>query len=943
FVLKEPDGSGDAARFDELYVNLEAESIFRAAPVVGAIRLERPWVHLVRSAGNHYNYTDLVEEFLNKPDTEPKPHYALHNIQVSGGRIDFDDRPTGRRHVVSDLDLGIPFLSNLPSKLDVYVQPALSAKVNGAPFAIRGKARPFSDTREATVAINLHDVDLTGYFDYVPMQLGFKLPAGRLDTELVVAFSQPPDKPMALDVSGSAGLREVETVGRDGKPLVKFKALQVAVHSYDVLRGKLALDTLRLDAPEANVRRQRNGHLNLEALAPASTHAAPAASHASGKGAKPAEGFGFGIGELKLTDGRLDIVDELPAKPFHTEIEGLNLSLRKVGNQGGAPGAMEIALRTSSGEEFKEHGTLGLTPLAVKGELQLSHLRPGNYAPYFAPFINLAVEDGKLDASGKFAVSMAGGKLQANASALNLALSGLRLAQPGEKAPLFTLAALDVSGGEFDLAKRSITLGELKTSAGKLLVVHDQDGKLNLGKLLPPAPSASAAPARPSAKAEVPWTVTLRKLAVEGYGVRLEDRAARRGIPLVLEPIALTADNLSTLKGARSNIAFKAGINRKGSANIGGTMALAPLQAALKLDVNGLELVPLQPFFGERLNVLVTRGALSAKGSLNYAAAAHAGAGDKAGFRGNLGVNNLAVIDRGNSADLLKWKSLVVGGVNAALGSGPFSLEVADVALNTFFARLVINPDGTLALQKLVKTADVPDTAAARSGAAVVAPAPTSPLASAPAYRVKVDKVRFIGGAVNFSDYFIKPNYSANLADINGSITGLSSEAGTTAGVELKGKLDGYAPVEVVGKVNPLAREVYLDLGAHAKGMELSGLTPYSERYAGYAIDKGKLSMDIRYSIENRLLKAENHLFLDQLTFGQRVESPDATKLPVLLAVALLKNSRGEIDINLPVGGSLDDPQFSVGGIIFQVVMNLLAKAVTSPFALLGSMFGDSE
>jgi len=194
---------------------------------------------------------------------------------------------------------------------------------------------------------------------------------------------------------------------------------------------------------------------------------------------------------------------------------------------------------------------------------------------------------------------------------------------------------------------------------------------------------------------------------------------------------------------------------------------------------------------------------------------------------------------------------------------------------------------------------------------------------------------------VVFSDLFVRPNYSANLTNVAGSVSAMSvKQAGDVA---LTASVDGTAPVEVQGRIHPFASEFSLDLAAKARDIELPPLTPYSVKYAGYGIEKGKLTFDVRYRVENRKITAENRLVLDQLTFGERVESPTATKLPILRAVALLKDRHGVIDIQLPISGSLDDPQFSVGGLIGGVIANLLTKAVTAPFALLASAFGGGE
>ena len=208
---------------------------------------------------------------------------------------------------------------------------------------------------------------------------------------------------------------------------------------------------------------------------------------------------------------------------------------------------------------------------------------------------------------------------------------------------------------------------------------------------------------------------------------------------------------------------------------------------------------------------------------------------------------------------------------------------------------------------------------------------------------VKIGKITLQGGAVRFTDNFVKPNYTANLRKIGGSVTGLSTEPGSVADLALRGSYDDVAPLSLTAKINPLSAKPYLDLQAEVKGIEMTSFSTYSGKYAGYAIDKGKLSVFVKYKIENDQLNAENRVFLDQLTFGDQVESPDATKLPVKLAIALLQNSKGEIDVNLPISGSLNDPQFSIGGLVIKVIVNLLVKAVTSPFALIGSMFGGGE
>ena len=249
---------------------------------------------------------------------------------------------------------------------------------------------------------------------------------------------------------------------------------------------------------------------------------------------------------------------------------------------------------------------------------------------------------------------------------------------------------------------------------------------------------------------------------------------------------------------------------------------------------------------------------------------------------------------------------------------------------------MIVYQDATLNLTRLLTPGASPEPAAD-------ARPPPAPAAAGAESRlpVSIGRIELARGNVNFSDFFIRPNYSANLTDVAGSIGTMSAdEAGE---VRLEARVDHTAPVEVQGRINPFAARLSFDLDGKARDVDLPPLTAYSAKYAGYGIEKGKLTFEVRYRVEDRKLVAENRLVLDQLTFGPRVESPTATKLPVLLAVALLKDSRGVIDLRLPISGSLDDPKFSVGGLIIQVIVNLIGKAVTAPFALLGAAFGGGE
>lgn len=335
-----------------------------------------------------------------------------------------------------------------------------------------------------------------------------------------------------------------------------------------------------------------------------------------------------------------------------------------------------------------------------------------------------------------------------------------------------------------------------------------------------------------------------------------------------------------------------------------------------------------------------------------------------AAWNGDVTLSDVEALDPPTGGRLFAWRSLALQKVKAR--SVPVEASVGSVALSDFYARLIVYADGSINLAKLSRgAADAPAVlpAAAASGTARPQPAgrargsrsaepgamATAAQAAEKTLRRAVDgglplaigRITLAGGNVNFSDYFIRPNYSANLTQVAGTVSALSaSQAGEVA---ITAKVDEAAPVTISGRIQPFARELTLSLAGRARDIELAPLSPYSAKYAGYGITKGKLSFDVDYTVENRKLDARNRLVLDQLTFGERVESPEATKLPVLLAVALLKDANGVIDLDLPISGTLDDPQFSVFGLIVRVIVNLIGKAATAPFAILGALVGGGE
>lgn len=836
------EGGGETAGFDELFVNLDITSVFRAAPVIKEFRLAGPRVHLVHEAPGRYNISDLLDEWM-KPSDSPPPRFSVNNIQITGGRIEFDDKPVDRKHAITELNLSVPFIANIGHQAEVFTEPAFSAVVNGAPLQLTGKSKPFAPSKESELKLELDRFELAPYLAYSPLPLPFAVTGGALDTDLSLVFRNDGMEAPTLAITGRVGLHELRLLDAAKQPLLNLGQLEVPLSGIEPLKSSYRVGAVRVEGLEAFARVDREGTLNW--LAIASKLAGPA---------KPAQ---------------------KPAQPSPTKAAPLQWSLE------------------------------GLT---VSGSTV--HWQDDSNQPTIAA--NVKSIDAKI------------GKLDHRLAEPITASASWSL----DAAPHAAAERIEISDAGIDLAKHRLALGSLAVKGVKVMASRQADGHLE--SLRPPALAGSREDSsKPSAdESPQPWTVDIAKMELADALLSFEDKALTPATTQSLELTKLTVDGFSTAAGTSAKLMLDARINKKGELKADGTVQANPVAARLKLDLRGLELLPLQPYFGEKLNLTITKGQVASAGDVMM----DTGKDGKltTGYRGRVTVGNFHSVDKANSADFLTWKSFYLDKID--FRSSPLALAIGEVALSDFYANMIVSPEGKLNLLQIVKKPEAPAEAA-------TAPAMEAPKEPTP---IRIDKVTLQGGAVNFTDNFIKPNYSAELASIGGRVTGLSSAADTTADLDLRGEYDG-APLTIAGKLNPLAAKPSLDIKAEVHGVELTPMSPYSSKYAGYAIDKGKLSLFLAYKLDDDQLRADNRVFLDQLTFGERVDSPDATKLPVTMAVALLKNRRGEIDVNLPISGSLKDPQFSVGGIIVQVIVNLIAKAVTAPFALLGSLFGGGE
>jgi uncharacterized protein involved in outer membrane biogenesis len=1016
-------------RVARVHVDLSMASLLRRAPVISALEIDAPQLHVARTAPGHYDIDDLIERYtpradapVSKPASEPG-NFALYNLQVRDAQVHFDDRPVGRVQRIEALQLALPFLSNLPADVDVQVAPHLAFKLNGVAFDSGAQATPFAETRSGVLKLAVGKLDLAPYLGYLPDSLPVRLARGAVSADLTLRFALPENGAPSVVLTGTMGTFDVAVTDTRGAPLLEWHESKLGLNDVRPLARKVSLGTLRIDGAQLHASRNAAGQINLLGLgtAPAAASASASASKSSPTVSDPTTAWQIGLESLELADARVLWNDVQPAAAL--QLDGVSLTAKAVH----WPIAQPIALALGATLRSQAAGSKALGALAIEGpvtdhdaklDVKLEGVALDAFAPYLAQAVAARV-DGTISAEARLDWSGATAAPHLTVALEQATLDALKIDPPAarsgaarrgsDKHGEVRLKQLALADVHVDVPGRSVTLGRvtltqpsLALSQPSIMVEHDRAGRLTLQRWLRDADRAVADRAAPApvasdkaaASAEAPWHVVLKQFNLEAGRVTLTDAAVHAqagqgplritvsGLDASLQNFEWQGDRATPPATVKLSARVSAPAAPQEPAQAPGSLAwtgklgLQPLLVRGQLRVKQFPVQLFEPYFRAQLPVTLVRAEAGYSGAVTLRQRA---AGLEVNADGDVLIGDLKIDIKAEDApaagtsatgapagnELLSWQSLALKGMKVTLEpSARPRVEIGEAALNDFYSRLVVTEDGRFNLQEVAaggspaEAAKATATAAARAdaeptdslepgrppgtgGASTsgpnVAVAARSAETDAPLpLDISVGATTLTSGRIDFSDHFVRPNYSAALTELNGRLGAFSSTSREMATIELHGRAEGTAVLEISGQINPIARPLALDIRAKATDLELAPLSPYAGKYAGYAIERGKLSMDVAYKIDaDGTLNASNQVILNQLTFGDKIDSPSATKLPVLLAVALLKDRHGVIDINLPVSGSLNDPQFSIGGIVVRIIVNLLTKALTAPFALL--------
>ncbi|MDU8455940.1 DUF748 domain-containing protein [Pseudomonas syringae group sp. J254-4] len=733
-------------------------------------------------------------------------------------------------------------------------------------------------------------------------------------------------------------------IGTPGKEQVAFEKLYANLQINSLWTRALHLQRIELIKPKTELLFDKQGKLNLAQL-----FKLPASE--PGKDEPPGKPFPLRIDEIKLADGYVHFRDMRPSQPIEFLYDTLNFELKNLSTLPEDNADMTLVAAGPDGGQIDWVGRISLIPITSEGTLKVTDSKMKLWWPYVRDALPLALEDGVLNFSTAYTLNLAK-ETELKLTNVSASVAPFALNTPDGR-PLVRLQRLDVSETSVDLAKQLVTVGKILSQKLETWAAREADGQLDWQKLFASQPGKPVAPQTPavddkaaepapateaSAKAKpatqsTPWQVLLRDVQLRNYMVHLADRVPQEPVALDVGPLNLDIQNFDSLNKSPFTLKLDTGLGKQGNLTAAGDVNLNPVSAQLNVTTRDIDLRLAQAYISPFIRLEMRSGMLGSDLAVNLKST------EPLAFSvtGKAQVNQLHTLDTLKQRDFLKWQQLQLEGLDYQHGTG---LSIAKVNMDQPYARFMINEDRTTNIDDLLipqpddKTASQPK------------PARTQPKAKAEnPLAIYVGEVNIKDGSANFADMTLTPNFATAVQQLNGRIGTIDNRKATPAPVDIQGKVDRYAPVTIKGSLNPFDPMASLDITTSFKRVELTNLTPYSGKFAGFRIRKGRLNLDLHYLITKGQLKAQNKVLVEQLQLGERVDSPDALDLPIRLAVALLKDTQGRISLELPIEGDLNNPQFSVMPIVWQTLRNLVLRAAQAPFKMLGGLVagGSSE
>lgn len=943
------EGDGNLFSVDRIDASPGLASLWKLAPVISHLHLRSPQLDITFFGEGKYSISDLIgTRDPGKRETPPTEEatavfpFAMYGFEMTNATIVFDDRPHQKKHVISQLDLMVPFTSSFLHLRKEFTQPKFSAVINGDPVSLTGRTLPFDETMLTEFKLGAVDVDLHQYWSYLPVDTPLVLQEGRFTSEISLFFERPDAQRLNLFLGGGGRLTGLKLADKKDGTVLTLQELAFNMEKYSLGDNELVLTDVTLDRPYFKIIRRANDDINWAGYFPGTD----SGSAKPEKNGDKSTDLILAIRKLVIAEGKLDWQDLAVPGGFQRTFHDMRLTGSEIATHGKKPCSFTASVGKE--ETLTLSGSTTLNPLEGTATLGGTGLQLPGFNSYFGHVIPLLLDSGTLDFSASVAFGKAADTITASVHDGSLSLTNLALRQPKAKTPSLTLAELAVSGTEVDLKGKEITVGEVRLTKPDIKLVREKSGELDLARLF----TEEGKPAEPSPapdKDETPgWTGTIKGVRLTDGTVSLRDLSLKTPLTFGVNNLSVDLDNVTTRQEAAIPYTVKARWGDKGDMESKGTVVLQPLKTSGTLALRNLSLRPLDGFLAEHTELLFASGAASADLKYDFSD------GDKItlSVTGDSALTDVRFKDNRGGGEILGVEALKLSKIS--LTGEPYRLEIGAIHLHAPTASVNYDEKGHSNIRHAFRLPQpLPGDDGIGSGKTIkddkkqvdVKPEKeqSKPVDEPEFFDVfAIGKISMEKGVLRFRDASVTPPYSSVISDITFGLVDIAQSPEARPKMILKAKI-GPTPMSVSGICNPLITPIYSDLAISVSGLEMITLTPYTLKNLGYPIEKGRLYADVKFKTEDWILSADNKFFIEQMVLGPKDKRPGAPNVPVQFGLSLLQDSKGDIELDLPIKGRLDDPDFRVGGIVFRTITSLLFKALASPFSLIGSIFGGGD
>ncbi|XPV77076.1 MAG: DUF748 domain-containing protein [Desulfovibrio sp.] len=979
FAIQKKDESGLFVGFKKLRVSPDIMTLGRLAPVLDELHLDSFQCNVDFYGDGKFSFSDLLDsgepQEEDPKDDKKKPLFPffVEDIAVSNSTITLFDTEKQVEHSIQEIGIRVPFVSTLIRHKDVALQPYLEAKINGRQLRLDGQTYPLSDGLRTDFHLKLDKLNLVPYWQYVPLEKKPVLTSAELSTGLTFSFERTADAEHSFVIKGGTALENIQLITDKNAPLFSLKTFAVDLNAISLTDHYADIQRVAVVSPEVHAIRLADGTIDWMGYIPPQEKSAeqPTAGQGGADGSvgsvQEDAGFKVDVRKFILSDGGIVFRDEAISGGATFTLTDIATKATEISTHSSRQSQLQAEMRINQLGRVSLGGGFSVPAKSADLKLGVSDQPLVNLKPYVQEYTKLLVDSGEFGCELDFSLK-ASDKLAFQLHNSTLAVTNFTLHKPANK-KFVRWDSLNVSGVTADLSRQLVGVSNLTLTGLDLQAERVGEKRMEIQQILgiksKEETSVQQTQMDDASNDGSGWTVQTGDVVLSSCALTLLDKTTPKPARVGLKNMNFRISNASSDMSKEIQYDLKADWITKGTMAVLGKVRPEPLKVDADYSLKSIDIAVVDPYVEQFTDLLLARGYAGLKGNVKLQQVKD-GLQVRAGT--DIRLDSLRIKDNIKSK-LFDMKSLSVQGVQVSLL--PNTLKVRGVEVDSPVANITRDKNGILNVLRSLRLVDEEVEASkeaiekmeadaamdseeennsdniqvAEKAEAVENVETNVPAEQAPPFFQKMEVGKFVlkNGGLNFLDQGFEPAVKASVSKLNIKAKKWTSSPDARPDIHIDALVNGETNIKLDGVINPLSTPLYSDFSFNLGGLELVPLSPYAVKSIAYPVSTGRLHLDVAFKTEEMALSAENKFFIERLELGDKVDYPDAPSYPVKLGLALLQDSNGNIDLTLPISGRLDDPEFRLGGIIFKAVVTLLMKAVTSPFSLLGSMFGGGE